>query len=96
MLAALVSASLTPVCRVLAIVDRGRSVGQFWSNVGQFQSDSLRFGPRGSAAVGSGVLGLINTKDTPMIRVKSIGHGRHGHLMEPMTIQLIKYQLTNN
>ena len=32
--------SRTPVCRVLAIVDRGWSVGQFWSNFGRFQSNS--------------------------------------------------------
>ncbi len=30
------------------------------------------------------------TKDTPMIRVKSIGHGCCGH-SKPATIQLIKY-----
>jgi hypothetical protein len=53
---------------VLAIIDGGRSVGQFWPNLGRFQSNPLRFGRRGSAAVGSDVvLGLINTRDTPTI-----------------------------
>jgi hypothetical protein len=31
------------------------------------------------------------TKDMPMIRMKSIGHGHCSHSIEPTTIQLIKY-----